>query len=59
MVGGASDTEKPKDLMGEMNKYNKYEIRTEIARDQKISTDRLDKKQNLILTQIYSIGQRS
>ena len=58
MVGGASDTEKPKDLMGEMNKYDKYEIRTEIARDQKISTDRLDKKQNLILTQIHSIGQR-
>lgn len=58
MVGGASDTEKPKDLMGKMNKYDKYEIRTEIARDQKISTDRLDKKQNLILTQIHSIGQR-
>lgn len=58
MVGGASDTEKPKDLMGEMNKYYQYEIRTEIARDQKISTDRLDKKQNLILTQIHSIGQR-
>lgn len=36
---------KPKDLMGEMNKYDKYEIRTEMARDQTISMDRLDKKQ--------------
>ena len=57
-MGGALDLGKPKDLMGEMNKYDKYEIRTEMARDQTISMDRLDKRQNLILTQIHSMGQR-
>lgn len=30
--GGASAVERPKDLTGKMSKYNKYEVRAELAR---------------------------
>lgn len=38
-----------------MNTYDKQEIRTKMARDQKVRIGRLNKNQNFILTSIHSI----